>query len=182
MIVQPAATMVTLCKLLGSVLILIAVFLAVVIIRSRNSQIMVLGTVPTLICLGAGIWIFTVPRLILSFIPIMIGVIVLLLGIQGLAHQIQLRRLQRGYHPANMMATVIMIVLGAILVFFPWSTVKAVVIIVGVVMVYQGGSSLHYYWKIKNQPIGSKDRLNDFKEDPDIIDVEYEEEDSKPLE
>lgn len=95
-----------------------------------------------LLCLLAGIIVLAAPRGIVSLLPKLIGIAVLLNGILNLAQAMEMRSLSGSrWTPALVMA-LLTIVAGLFLICFSFSAMKAAVMVIGGVFIYNGASNL----------------------------------------
>ena len=134
---------VMLCYLLGGALILMGVIQLVVFLRGErlgfyNKFSMFMGIVLVLL----GIWICTQPRIVLSIIPVVVGIIVVLHGLMDLQYTLDIRRTGNTKWWIALVAAIITLVVGLLLVFNPFTAYEVTMILLGIAMLYDGGSDL----------------------------------------
>ncbi len=132
-----------LCYLLGGALILMGVIQLVVFLRGErlgfyNKFSMFMGIVLVLL----GIWICTQPRIVLSIIPVVVGIIVVLHGLMDLQYTLDIRRTGNTKWWIALVAAIITLVVGLLLVFNPFTAYEVTMILLGIAMLYDGGSDL----------------------------------------
>mgnify|MGYP002625652213 CR=1 FL=1 len=94
------------------------------------------------LCLIAGLIVLIAPKGVVSLLPKLIGIAILVNGVINLAQSMELRNVgQSGWTPSMVMA-VLTIALGLFLVIFSFSAMKAAVMVIGGVLVYNGVSNL----------------------------------------
>lgn len=89
-----------------------------------------------------GIWICTQPRIVLSIIPVVVGIIVVLHGLMDLQYTLDIRRTGNTKWWIALVAAIITLVVGLLLVFNPFTAYEVTMILLGIAMLYDGGSDL----------------------------------------
>ena len=92
-------------------------------------------------CAVAGIIVLAAPKGVITLLPKLIGAVVLLHGIINLAQALDLRR-GSGSWTSPLVMAILTIALGAFLLFFAFSAMKAAVMVIGGIFVYNGASNL----------------------------------------
>lgn len=143
LVIWPHILGVMLCYLLGGALILMGVIQLVVFLRGErlgfyNKFSMFMGIVLVLL----GIWICTQPRIVLSIIPVVVGIIVVLHGLMDLQYTFDIRRTGNTKWWIALVAAIITLVVGLLLVFNPFTAYEVTMILLGIAMLYDGGSDL----------------------------------------
>lgn len=143
LVIWPHILGVMLCYLLGGALILMGVIQLVVFLRGErlgfyNKFSMFMGIVLVLL----GIWICTQPRIVLSIIPVVVGIIVVLHGLMDLQYTLDIRRTGNTKWWIALIAAIITLVVGLLLVFNPFTAYEVTMILLGIAMLYDGGSDL----------------------------------------
>lgn len=111
--------------------------------RERNRP----GVSYTTLALGIllllmGLIVLIAPKGIITLLPKLIGVAILVNGIINLAQALELRNLGMSSWKSSMAMAVLTLALGVFLVFFAFSAMKAAVMVIGGVFVYNGVSNL----------------------------------------
>lgn len=89
----------------------------------------------------AGVWLFTTPDLIVTFIQYILGVILVVHGIIDAQGAWNLRSGGSAWWYALLLA-VITIAFGAVILWNPFATINALLILVGIALIYDGLSDL----------------------------------------
>lgn len=132
-----------LCYLLGGALILMGAIQLVGFLRGERLGIynkfnMLMGIVLVLL----GLWICTQPHIVLSIIPVVVGIIVLLHGLMDIQYTLDIKRTGNTKWWIALIAAIVTLVFGLVLVFNPFAAYETVMILLGVAMLYDGGSDL----------------------------------------
>lgn len=138
----PGKTLELAARILGIGLLVGAVICAVSWYRERSRT----GSDYTslamaIFCLVAGLIVLLAPRGIVSLLPKIIGVAVLLNGILNLAQALEMRKMGGSWVSPLVMA--VLTILGGVFLFlFAFSAMKAAVMVIGGVCIYNGLSNL----------------------------------------
>lgn len=89
-----------------------------------------------------GIWIVWKPELLIMAVPVVIGVIVTLHGIHNVSQAVSLKR--DGYERwwVALLLGIVTVLFGALLIFYPFGAAGAAVILMGVLLIYDGATDL----------------------------------------
>lgn len=142
LIIWPGKTLEWAAKILGVAFMLGAVICCFSWFRDRHIHG---GDYTTLaigiLCLVAGIVVFAAPHGVITLLPKIVGVAIAVNGVLNLAQALDLRK-----HGGSWLGPVIMaaltVVAGLFLAFFSFSAMKAAVMVIGGVIVYNGVSNL----------------------------------------
>ena len=143
LIIWPGKTLEVAAKILGIALLVGGVISCFSWYRDRHVYG---GDYTTLaigiLCLVAGLVVFIAPHGVITLLPKIIGVGIAVNGVLNLAQAMEMRKMGS----ANWMGPVIMaaltVVAGLFLVFFSFSAMKAAVVVIGGVIIYNGVSNL----------------------------------------
>lgn len=132
-----------LCYLLGGALILMGVIQLIGFLRGErlgfyNKFNMLMGIVLVLL----GIWICTQPKIVLSIIPVVVGILVILHGLMDIQYTLDIKRTGNTKWWIALIAAILTFVFGLVLVFRPFAAYEISMILLGVAMLYDGGSDL----------------------------------------
>ena len=131
-------------NLLGSVLAIGMVIIGVIYLCSfflnlvTNGMSMVMG----ILVLAVGIWFLIQPAVIVSLIPIVIGVLLLFHGLRALKETLDAKKYGYSRWSTNMVFAVISIVCGFLCVFHPFGVMKNAVLIIGIILIFNGISNI----------------------------------------
>ena len=139
----PGKTLELAARILGIALLLGGVISCISWFRDRNVYGRDYTTLAIgILCLVAGLVVFIAPHGVITLLPKIIGVGIAVNGVLNLAQSMEMRKMGS----ANWMGSVIMaaltIVAGLFLVFFSFSAMKAAVMVIGGVIIYNGVSNL----------------------------------------
>lgn len=134
--------------------------------RMQNVLSAIMGGIVILI----GIWIWIQPSVILTLIPIMIGVLLLVHGIRGISESFLMKGYGYGSWPLGVVLSIISLVLGVVCIVDAFGVLELASIVIGISLIYNGVSNLYIaicagHWDRK------------YHKQQDIIDVEFKESD-----
>lgn len=143
LVIWPHILGVMLCYLLGGALIVMGAIQLIGFLRGErlgfyNKFSMFMGIVLVLL----GIWICTQPRIVLSIIPVVVGIIVLIHGLMDIQYTLDIRRTGNTKWWIALIAAILTLIVGLLLVFNPFTAYEISMILLGVAMLYDGGSDL----------------------------------------
>ena len=95
-----------------------------------------------ILCLVVGLIVLIAPKGVITLLPKLIGLAVLVNGVINLAQALELRNQGQGSWTSSMVMAVLTILLGGFLLFFAFGAMKAAVMVIGGVFVYNGVSNL----------------------------------------
>ena len=164
--VWPAATIDLMCKVLAVGLIIFgAVQLASYFVKKMSSPLSgILGLIAALV----GFWIYTRPESIVSVIPIVIGVILLIHGMQDVKMAFEAKRSKYAKWWSMLLMALISLVFGAICIVNAFGMVKLALKVIGVALIYDGVSDL---WIVNRTGKAAKI----LREQQKVLDVDYKE-------
>lgn len=131
-------------ELLGSVLAIAMIVIGAVYLGSfflnflTNGFSVLLGV----LILAVGIWFLLQPAVIVSLIPIVIGVLLLFHGVRAIKEILDARKFGYSAWGAGLILAVVSIVCGLICVFDAFGVMEKAVILVGIILIFNGASNL----------------------------------------
>ncbi|MEZ3478718.1 MAG: DUF308 domain-containing protein [Lachnospiraceae bacterium] len=143
LVIWPHILGVLLCYLLGGALIVMGVFQLISFLRGErlgfyNKFVMMMGIVLVLL----GIWICTQPHIVLSIIPVVVGIIVLIHGLMDIQYTLDIKKAGSTKWWIALIAAILTLVVGLLLVFNPFTAYEITMVLLGIAMLYDGGSDL----------------------------------------
>lgn len=143
LVIWPDVLGVMLCYMLGGALILMGVIQLIGFLRGERLGFyskfnMIMGIVLVLL----GLWICTQPRIVLSIIPVVVGIIMLIHGLMDIQYTLDIKKTGNTKWWIAMIAAIITLVVGLLLVFNPFTAYEITMILLGIAMLYDGGSDL----------------------------------------
>ena len=95
-----------------------------------------------ILVLAVGIWFLADPAVIMSLIPIVIGVVLLFHGIRGIKETIEAKKYGFDAWGANLILAIISVILGFFCVFDAFGMMEKATIVVGIILIYNGVSNI----------------------------------------
>ena len=153
-----------LCFILGGALIVMGVFQLIGFVRGErlgfyNKFNMFMGLVLVLL----GIWVCANPKVILSIVPVIAGIIILLHGLMDIQYTFDIKKAGSPKWWIGLIAAIITIIFGLILVLKPFTSYKITMVLIGAAMLYDGISDLALLLFSFLVQKDSERRVRDFK-------------------
>lgn len=166
LVAWPETTLDIICKAIATILIVMGA--AELVSYFWNKITYSLSGILGLVVLLIGIWIFVKPQSVLSLIPIVIGVILAVHGVQDLKVAFDTKR--NGYTKwwSMLLMAIISLALGIICIVNAFGMVTLTMQIIGIALVYDGISDIWIVYKASKV-------AKEMKEERDALDVEYKE-------
>lgn len=166
LVLWPAASSLALCRLLGGALLLYGLFnLVGVLIRDSGMGAFRLELFLGVVATGVGIFFLLQPMLVLSFLPIVMGVYVMMDSVVALKRTLELYRMEYHRWWLSLLLAIVGVVLGLVLVLRPFSVTTVFFRVVGVVFLYLGVSDLWSLWRV-NALVRERRRQHPIDVDP----------------
>ncbi|MDE7029067.1 MAG: DUF308 domain-containing protein, partial [Lachnospiraceae bacterium] len=89
-----------------------------------------------------GIWICTQPRIVLSIVPVVVGILVLVHGLMDIQYTLDIKKTGNSKWWIALIAAILTFAAGLLLVLNPFTVYEITMVLVGVAMLYDGGSDL----------------------------------------
>ena len=143
LVIWPHILGVMLCYLLGGALIVMGDFQLISFLRGErlgfyNKFVMMMGIVLVLL----GIWICAQPRIVLSIIPVVVGIIVLIHGLMDIQYTLDIKKAGSEKWWIALIAAALTLIVGLLLMLNPFTAYEITMVLLGVAMLYDGGSDL----------------------------------------
>lgn len=164
LLVWPGTTTRIVCILFGSALLAYGGFQTVICLRSAertffSQGMLIFGIVVAVI----GLWILFRPEMIIMAVPVIIGVVVLIHGVQNVIQAIDLQKENYDKWWIALLFGILTVIFGGVLVYNPFGAVEMVVRMIGIFLIYDGASDM---WILS--------RVFKVKRDKEkVIDAEY---------
>lgn len=170
LLIWPAETIDIFCKILAVGLVIMGV--VDIVSYFTNRSIHPFGGALGLIVLLVGIWIFIRPERIVSLIPIVIGVILCVHGIQDMKLAFETKG--NGYEKwwSMLIIAAVSLAFGVLCIVNAFGMVKLALQFIGIALIYDGVSDL---W-IASRAVRAARQM---KQDAEALDVEYKEVDEE---
>lgn len=166
LVAWPETTLDIICKAIAIILIVMGA--AELVSYFWNKITYSLSGILGLVVLLIGIWIFVKPQSVLSLIPIVIGVILAVHGVQDLKVAFDTKK--NGYTKwwSMLLMAIISLALGIICIVNAFGMVTLTMQIIGIALVYDGISDIWIVYRASKV-------AKEMKEERDALDVEYKE-------
>ncbi len=166
LILWSAETIKILCRILAAGLAIIGVINIISYFRDKRMHMFsgVLGLIVLLI----GVWLFLRPDSVASLIPIVIGVILAVHGIQDIKLAIETKR--NGYEKwwSVLLMGIISLTLGVVCIVYAFGLISLALKLIGVALIYDGLSDL---WIVSRVSKSAKQK----KQEEEALEAEYKE-------
>lgn len=143
LIVWPGMSVQITCCAIGAVLIVMGISKLIQFIFYRDGSLffqlnLVLGIVITII----GVWIVLQPEKIIAMIPILMGIIIVLHGINNLQQTVKLCQEKYDKWWIALILGLLTVGFGIVLICNPFEAVETLVRVIGIFLVYDGASDI----------------------------------------
>ncbi len=143
LLIWPGKTLTLAARLLGIALLVGSVVSAVSWYRDRHKTNTSPATLAiAIVCLIAGVIVLCAPQGVVKLLPKLVGLAVVLNGILNLAQAMDQRRSGYGKWIASLVMAILTIAAGAFIFFHAFGLMKAAVMVIGVIIIYNGASNL----------------------------------------
>ena len=166
LVAWPETTLDIICKAIAIILIVMGA--AELVSYFWNKITYSLSGILGLVVLLIGIWIFVKPQSVLSLIPIVIGVILAVHGVQDLKVAFDTKRTGYTKWWSMLLMAIISLALGIICIVNAFGMVTLTMQIIGIALVYDGISDIWIVYKASKV-------AKEMKEEREALDVEYKE-------
>ena len=168
--IWPGSILTILCRIVGAALLIMGVVLLVMAWRINEILGRSVRLVPGVVCLVLGIWILLRPGTFLVLIPILIGILLVYHGIKDFIFCVEVKRGSDAKWWIGLVFAVLTLLLGLLLIFRAWKALEIGMIVVGIVLIYDGICGV---WLNRK---ASKTAKSFGSAGDDVIDVDYKEE------
>ena len=148
MLIQPGLFLKLICYVMGALLIAYGVIGILGCLKNHLAQMF--SIVFYVIVAGLGIYIIAAPETISSILPVIFGILLALDGMLNLRHAIGLRRFGDPGSVTIFIIGIITVVLGAVILFHPYSTAQLTFRLVGAALAYNGLSDLLVLYRMNH--------------------------------
>ncbi|MCM1049550.1 MAG: DUF308 domain-containing protein [Clostridiales bacterium] len=143
LVVWPGRTVRTVCMIIGFVLVVSGVNrLCTYIFGKDNSIYSRMNLITGVIVLLIGAWILFRPDQIIELIPVLVGIIVIIHGINDLQQTVTLCQSKYDKWWIALILGIITVGFGVLLIFNPFAAVETLVMFIGVFLIYDGVSDI----------------------------------------
>ena len=153
---------------MGSMFAILLIIIGVVYLGSFFLNLVTNGVsvLMGIIILAVGIWFFIEPSVIVSLIPIVIGVVLLFHGIRALKETLESKKYGFSSWGVNLVLALLCIVFGIICIFDAFGVMEKAIMLVGIILVFNGISNI---WIAGTATHAAKD----YARKNETVDVEF---------
>ena len=147
----PVASMAVICRMIGAFLLFVGIFTgATYFTLSQGTPYRILSLVAGVPLALFGLFLFMNPDFLAEFIPIIIGIIVIISGLTTLFDSFTL--LKYGYSKwwVSMLFAVVTVIFGIVLIAEPFSAASVATMIIGITAIISGISDIYVATRIKS--------------------------------
>lgn len=147
LLIYPAQSLSTIGKAIGAIIILAGLFVIIsqLIENGFDAMSMVVGGVLAVI----GIWIFMAPGAIVSIIPIAIGVLLVVHGLQDLGLALEATRVHAPRPWLSFIIAIVNILLGIVCIADAFNMVTLATRLIGLMLMYDGITDIFTVHKVR---------------------------------
>lgn len=169
LVIWPGMSVQVACMAIGAVLILNGISRLVNFIFGKDDSLfsqmnLIMGIIITVI----GVWILLQPDKIIAMIPILVGIIIIIHGINNLQQAVNLCKSQYNKWWVALLLGLLTIGFGILLICNPFQAIDTLVMFIGIFLIYDGVSDI---WIVSRVSRTAKQ----LRQDLEAVDVEAEE-------
>ncbi len=136
------------CMLLGTAILVTGVIYIAGWFSRRREGAPVFFVLPGVILLALGLWLITRPDSVVRLIQYIFGAVLIFHGLVDLQSAVALMRQSVERWWLDFVLTVLTIVLGVVILANPFGTFSALVMLIGVSLIFDGASDLYLIWRL----------------------------------
>lgn len=150
LVLAPIQSVRLLCGLLGAALLLVGLSY----VRSwadvgrRQAGVPRWFLLPGLLLAALGLWLFTAPESGILLVQFSVAAVLLFHGVLDVQGANSLRRLGLRRWGVDLALGIVTLLLGAVVLLNPFGTMKALVVLIGLSLVYDGASDLYLIYRV----------------------------------
>lgn len=137
-----------LCMLLGASIFVTGIIYFLGWLSRRREGIPAFFVLPGVILCALGIWLLTSPASVIILIQYIFGAILIFHGAIDLQGAFALIRHGSERWWLDLVLALLTIVLGAIVLFNPFTTFAALIVLIGIAFIFDGVSDLYLIWRL----------------------------------
>ncbi|MDE7017659.1 MAG: DUF308 domain-containing protein [Lachnospiraceae bacterium] len=169
LVVWPGMSVQVVCMAIGAVLILNGISRLANFIFGRDGSLfsqmnLVMGIIITVI----GVWILFQPSKIIAMIPILVGIIIIIHGINNLQQAVSLCQSRYDKWWIALLLGLVTVGFGILLICNPFKAIDTLVMFIGIFMIYDGISDIWIVSKVSHN-------AKQLRQELEAVDVEAEE-------
>ena len=143
LLLWPVTVMDVLCYLTGGILLLYGIFAIVGFCRTEERRAgSFLALLLGIVAAAVGVVLLFQPTLFQNILTMILGIYILIDGLLNLKRALELRRMEHGGWTIHLVLSLITVVLGLVVVFWPMLAGATLVQLIGAALVYSGAADL----------------------------------------
>lgn len=136
------------CRLLGAAVAVTGVVYMAGWFSRRRLGAPAYQILPGVVLLALGVWLFTMPGSVVLLIQYIFGAIVLLHGLVDLQSAVVLMGYKAERWWLDVVLSLCTVLLGVLILFNPFGTFAALIILIGGSLIFDGASDLYLIWRL----------------------------------
>lgn len=170
----PDLSRIWICRLLGAALLITGgVYVISHFAKSKGAAAvfqydLILGVILAIV----GVWLLTTPDLIITFLQYILGAILVIHGVIDLQGALNLRSGGSSHWWPACLIALITLALGAIVIWNPFASINALLMLVGIALIYDGVSDLVILFQLTRTFKKVKEAVEQAVEDATVIESE----------
>ena len=142
LILIPDQTVNIICKVIfGLVMIAVGIY-HIAIYAAEKEKATILDLFTGVIVLVLGVFLFFTPQIVVKILPYLLGAFVLVDSIWKLKGSIRLKKVEQGQWKVLLAGSIIFIILGGLILFFPFVSVPKMLLVCGCILTANGVADL----------------------------------------
>ena len=141
-VIFPGTATITLCIILGWVLLVSGVCSIVFFIAAKNGRPGVALLIAGIIGIALGLWLVINPAFWIGFLFILIGLLVLYHGFSDIGDSIELKRCGYSQWWISLILAIITLILAVLIILAPFATAVTMVVICGIILMFDAVTDL----------------------------------------
>ena len=142
LILIPDQTVNIICKVIFGLVMIAAGIYHIAIYAAEKEKATILDLFTGVIVLVLGVFLFFTPQIVVKILPYLLGAFVLVDSIWKLKGSIRLKKVEQGQWKVLLAGSIIFIILGGLILFFPFVSVPKMLLVCGCILTANGVSDL----------------------------------------
>ena len=142
LILIPDQTVNIICKVIFGLVMIAAGIYHIAIYVAEKGKATILDLFTGVIVLVLGVFLFFTPQIVVKILPYLLGAFVLVDSIWKLKGSIRLKKMEQGQWKVLLAGSIIFIILGGLILFFPFVSVPKMLLVCGCILTANGVADL----------------------------------------
>ena len=142
LILIPDQTVNIICKVIFGLVMIAAGIYHIAIYVAEKGKATILDLFTGVIALVLGVFLFFTPQIVVKILPYLLGAFVLVDSIWKLKGSIRLKKVEQGQWKVLLAGSIIFIILGGLILFFPFVSVPKMLLVCGCILTANGVADL----------------------------------------